>query len=52
MRAGSHTAGDERTAAALTITATVAHGVAGSASSQAVVEKWDPATGTWVSVST
>ena len=37
---------------ALIVTAAVALGVAGSASSQAVVEKWDPATGTWLSVST
>jgi len=35
-----------------TITAAIALGLAGSASSQSVVEKWDPATGTWVSVST
>ena len=37
---------------ALTITAAAALGVAGSASSESVVEKRDPATGTWVSVST
>ena len=36
---------------ALTITAALALGMAGSASSQSVVEKWNPATGTWVSVS-
>ena len=36
---------------ALTITAAVALGVAGSASSQSVVEKWNAATGTWVSAS-
>ena len=37
---------------ALTITAALALGVAGSASSQSVAEKWNAATGTWVSVST
>jgi len=37
---------------ALTVTAALSLGVAGSASSESVVEKRDPATGTWVSVST